>query len=171
MWTDDYKKFLETCLVNSAADKKAKYQFLVQDLIELRRNAWVARREVEGPKKIDQVHADARRDDANRARAAAGGPNMRGNRGGGDYRGGGGGLDSYGGPPQRYAKLEDSSPTLSCHPYPPPSPLHWNLDPKSPLFPLKSSSTCSATHRSLLHQSPAPGSFRSSKYILVSFAG
>ena len=75
----------------------------LQDLIELRYNAWVARREVEGPKKIDQVHADAKRDDANRARAAAGGPNMRGNRGGGDYRGGGAGLDSYGGPPQRYA--------------------------------------------------------------------
>ena len=71
--------------------------------MELRFNNWVARREVEGPKKIDQVHADARRDDANRARAAAGGPNMRGNRGGGDYRGGGGGHDSYGGPPQRYA--------------------------------------------------------------------
>ena len=76
----------------------------LQDLIDLRYHSWVARREVEGPKKIDQVHADARRDDANRARAAAGGPNMRGNRGGGDYRGGGGGLDSYGGPPQRYAR-------------------------------------------------------------------
>ena len=75
----------------------------VQDLIELRRNFWVARREVEGPRKIEQVHLDAKRDDANRARAAAGGTNMRGNRGGGDYRSGGGGLDSYGGPPQRYA--------------------------------------------------------------------
>ena len=29
MWTDDYKKFLENCLVDSAADKKAKTQFLV----------------------------------------------------------------------------------------------------------------------------------------------
>jgi len=57
----------------------------------------VARREVEGPKTIDQVHADARRDDANRARAAAGGP--RGGHRGGDYRSGG--QDSYGGPPQR----------------------------------------------------------------------
>ena len=73
---------------------------VMQDLIDLRYNSWVARREVEGPKKIDQVHADARRDDANRARAAAGGPNMRGSRGG-DYRTGGG-LDSYGGPPQRF---------------------------------------------------------------------
>lgn len=73
----------------------------VQDLIDLRYNSWVARREVEGPKKIDQVHADARRDDANRARAAAGGPNMRGGNRGGDYRSGG--LDAYGGPPQRYA--------------------------------------------------------------------
>ncbi len=57
----------------------------------------MARREVEGPKTIDQVHADARRDDANRARAAAGGP--RGGHRGGDYRSGG--QDSYGGPPQR----------------------------------------------------------------------
>ena len=74
---------------------------LMQDLIELRFNNWIARREVEGPKTINQVHADARRDDANRARAAAGGgPNMRGSRGG-DYRSGGAGLDSYGGPPQR----------------------------------------------------------------------
>lgn len=78
---------------------ESSYLFL-QDLIDLRWNSWVARREVEGPKTIDQVHADARRDDANRARAAAGGPNRGGPRGGGgDYRSGG--LDSYGGPPQR----------------------------------------------------------------------
>ncbi|KAL3135011.1 hypothetical protein ABBQ32_007959 [Trebouxia sp. C0010 RCD-2024] len=77
---------------------ESRIRFMLQDLIELRYNSWIARREVEGPKKIDQVHADARRDDANRARAAAGGPNMRGNRGG-DYRSAG--LDAYGGPPQR----------------------------------------------------------------------
>lgn len=107
--------------------------WFVQDLIELRRNAWVARREVEGPKKIDQVHADARRDDANRARAAAGGPNMRGNRSGGDYRGGGGGLDSYGGPPQRYAKAEGSPPTLPLHLYLHSSPSpHPKFGPKAP---------------------------------------
>ncbi|KAL3146721.1 hypothetical protein ABBQ38_014708 [Trebouxia sp. C0009 RCD-2024] len=83
------------------ANPKAKMYmnaYFERDLIELRYNSWIARREVEGPKKIDQVHADARRDDANRARAAAGGPNMRGNRGG-DYRSAG--LDAYGGPPQR----------------------------------------------------------------------
>ena len=84
--------------------------------MDLRMNAWVARREQLGPKTIDQVHADARREEANRARAAAGGPS-RGSRGG-DYRSGGGGLDAYGGPPTRcgadckaclYAGLEHSS--------------------------------------------------------------
>ena len=68
----------------------------MQGLIDLRHSCWVPRREVEVPKKINQVHADARRDDANRARAATGGPIMRG-----DYRSGG--CQSYGGTPQRYA--------------------------------------------------------------------
>ena len=55
---------------------------------------------MEGPKKIEQVHADARREESNRARAAAGGGPNRGSRGG-DY-GRSSGLDAYGGPPQRY---------------------------------------------------------------------
>lgn len=79
----------------------------MQDLIELRGNSWVARREVEGPKKIDQVHEDALRDNANRARAAAGGPKGQ-DKSDGSWRaggGGGGGVDSYGGLPQRYAEL------------------------------------------------------------------
>lgn len=70
--------------------------------MELRYNQWIARREVEGPKKINQVHADAKRDDANRARAAAGAPGMRGR---GDYNRGPSNLDSYGGPPQRCYSL------------------------------------------------------------------
>ena len=37
---------------------------------------------VESPKKIDQVHADACRDSANRARAAAGGPSVLNNQAG-----------------------------------------------------------------------------------------
>lgn len=32
----------------------------MQDAIELRMHNWVARRKVEGPKRIDQIHADAR---------------------------------------------------------------------------------------------------------------
>ena len=71
----------------------------MQDLMELRWNGWVARRETEGPKKISQVHEDARRADANRARAAQGGSNMRGGSRN-DFRGAGN-LDAYGGPPQR----------------------------------------------------------------------
>lgn len=68
----------------------------MQDLMELRLNAWIARREVLGPRTIDQVHADARREEANKARALAGGPS-RGSRGG-DYRTSN--LDAYGGPPR-----------------------------------------------------------------------
>lgn len=45
----------------------------VQDLIEVRSDAWVPRLEVEGPNRVEQVHADARWVAANRATAAAGG--------------------------------------------------------------------------------------------------
>lgn len=100
-----------SCIVKRRLWHKLTVTVVMQDLIDLRYNNWVARREVEGPKKIDQVHADARRDDANRARAAAGGPNMRGNRGG-DYRTGGG-LDSYGGPPQRCVAIISGMASLS----------------------------------------------------------
>ena len=34
----------------------------MQNLRDLRDNNWVARREVEGPKKIDDVHEDAKRE-------------------------------------------------------------------------------------------------------------
>jgi hypothetical protein len=33
---------------------------VTQDLIDLRAHRWVARRKVEGPKKIDDIHKDAR---------------------------------------------------------------------------------------------------------------
>ncbi|KAL3146716.1 hypothetical protein ABBQ38_014703 [Trebouxia sp. C0009 RCD-2024] len=90
--------FERICMCSRNTTLESRIRFTLQDLIDLRYNGWVPRREVEGPKKIDQIHADAHRDGANRARAAAGGPNMRGNRGG-DYRSAG--LDAYGGPPQR----------------------------------------------------------------------
>ncbi|KAL0043356.1 hypothetical protein WJX79_002542 [Trebouxia sp. C0005] len=89
--------FQRVSMLSKNMSLESRIRFMLQDLIDLRWNSWVARREVEGPKTIDQVHADARRDDANRARAAAGGP--RGGHRGGDYRSGG--QDSYGGPPQR----------------------------------------------------------------------
>ncbi|DBA73185.1 TPA: hypothetical protein ACH3X1_011264 [Trebouxia sp. C0004] len=89
--------FQRVSMLSNNMSLESRIRFMLQDLIDLRWNSWVARREVEGPKTIDQVHADARRDDANRARAAAGGP--RGGHRGSDYRSGG--QDSYGGPPQR----------------------------------------------------------------------
>ena len=74
----------------------------VQDLIELRANSWVARREVMGPKKIDQVHADAYRDAANRFQAATGQGKLNRSWRAGAVEGHG----SYrGGLPQRYAVL------------------------------------------------------------------
>ncbi|KAH7388238.1 hypothetical protein KP509_16G065400 [Ceratopteris richardii] len=37
----------------------ARIRFMLKDLIDLRKNGWQARRKVEGPKKIDEVHRDA----------------------------------------------------------------------------------------------------------------
>ena len=90
----------------------------MQDLLGLYQNCWVAPWGVEGPKKIDHVRAHA-----NKARAAAGGPNMRGNQRGGDYHGGGGGLDLCGEPSPRYAKGEHF-PHSSLLPIRLPRPTH-----------------------------------------------
>lgn len=40
---------------------KCRHQWL-QDIAELRYNRWVARRAVEGPKTIEQIHKDAARE-------------------------------------------------------------------------------------------------------------
>lgn len=33
---------------------------MIQDVVDLRRNKWQARRKVEGPKTLDEIHKDAR---------------------------------------------------------------------------------------------------------------
>lgn len=40
----------------------ARIRFRLQDLMDLRRNKWVPRRESDGPKKIDAIHADIARE-------------------------------------------------------------------------------------------------------------
>jgi len=37
----------------------SRHRFMLADLIDLRRNSWVLRRQTEGPKKIDDIHRDA----------------------------------------------------------------------------------------------------------------
>ncbi|CAI7786158.1 unnamed protein product, partial [Closterium sp. NIES-54] len=69
----------------------SRIRFGLQDILELRANKWQARRKVEGPKKIDQVHRDAR-DERSNAVATAGRQILE--RGGGGSRGPGGGMGS-----------------------------------------------------------------------------
>jgi translation initiation factor 4G len=40
----------------------SRIRFRLQDLIDLRRNRWIPRRESDGPKKIDAIHADIARE-------------------------------------------------------------------------------------------------------------
>ena len=40
----------------------SRIRFRIQDLIDLRRRRWVPRRESDGPKKIDAIHADIARE-------------------------------------------------------------------------------------------------------------
>ena len=67
-----YFKRIETLSTNKALESRIR--FMLVDLIELRSRRWVARRKVEGPKKVAEIHADA-------ARSMA--------QGGGGQRGGG----------------------------------------------------------------------------------
>ncbi|CAL8464440.1 g3975 [Coccomyxa elongata] len=39
---------------------ESRHKFMVKDIIDLRAHNWVARRKVEGPKKIEDIHKDAR---------------------------------------------------------------------------------------------------------------
>ncbi len=61
----------------------------LQGLIELRQNNYVARRQVEGPKKISEVHSDAQREATRQRNAPA------------PRRGPSQDLSAYGGPPSR----------------------------------------------------------------------
>ena len=54
---DVYFKRIDALGKNEALD--VRHRFMLRDLIDLRRNSWVLRRQAEGPKKIDEIHRDA----------------------------------------------------------------------------------------------------------------
>lgn len=52
--------YMQILVMLSGSDKlSSRIRFMLKDVIELRRNKWQARRKVEGPKKISEVHRDA----------------------------------------------------------------------------------------------------------------
>jgi translation initiation factor 4G len=83
---DAYFKRMTTLASSPALDSRMR--FLILDVVELRRANWVARRKVEGPKTIDEIHRDARDEAIRRAiddRRGGGGPGgPGGGRRGGD---------------------------------------------------------------------------------------
>ncbi|KAL6784444.1 hypothetical protein ACKKBF_B01825 [Auxenochlorella protothecoides x Auxenochlorella symbiontica] len=54
---DMYFQRIGSLAQNAALD--SRHKFMLQDMVELRRNKWVLRRKAEGPKKIDDIHKDA----------------------------------------------------------------------------------------------------------------
>ena len=54
--------FTEMGSIVESKQTSARIRFRLQDLIDLRRRRWVPRRESDGPKKIDAIHADIARE-------------------------------------------------------------------------------------------------------------
>ena len=54
--------FNEMANVVESKQTSSRIRFRLQDLIDLRRRRWVPRRESDGPKKIDAIHADIARE-------------------------------------------------------------------------------------------------------------
>ena len=52
-----YFKRIDDLAKNEALD--SRHRFMLHDLIDLRRNKWILRRQAEGPKKIDEIHREA----------------------------------------------------------------------------------------------------------------
>ena len=61
----------------------SRVRFMLQDVIDLRRNEWRPRREKAGPKKIDDIHKDAEREKTQAKLMEMAGPNVSGGGGGG----------------------------------------------------------------------------------------
>lgn len=62
---------------------QVRLKFMIQDVLDLRRNRWQERRKVEGPKTIAEIHRDAEREQIAAEMASARGPADRfGGRGG-----------------------------------------------------------------------------------------
>ena len=102
------KKYLKEIAALSTNPKlSSRIRFMCKDLLEMRQNGWNSRRVEEKAKTIAEIHKDAQREEAKKARAAGGsGARSQGGpggsaRGGGTPRGGtprGGGGSSPQGP-------------------------------------------------------------------------
>ena len=53
---------MEKLIVTHQQTIPARVRFLIQDVIDLRRNNWKPRREKAGPKTLDQIHKEAERE-------------------------------------------------------------------------------------------------------------
>ncbi|KAI9328860.1 armadillo-type protein [Obelidium mucronatum] len=71
----------------------SRIRFMLQDLIEMRRNKWKGRQEATGPKTIAEIHAAAEKKLKEEEEARQKSSGGRGGDRGGDRRGGGGGRD------------------------------------------------------------------------------
>jgi translation initiation factor 4G len=106
---DMYFKRVAGLATSPALDSRMR--FLLLDVVELRRAHWVARRKVEGPKTIDEIHRDARDEAIRRAADDRRGP-------GGPGGGRPGGRDSRGPPePARRPRYEErvDAPIRAMH--------------------------------------------------------
>ena len=72
----------------------SRVRFMLQDVIDLRRNSWRPRREKAGPKTLDQIHKEAEREKTQAKLMEMAGPNV--NSGGGGGGGGGGNQNNRG---------------------------------------------------------------------------
>ena len=57
---DNY--FREMGRIVNTKKTSSRVRFMLQDLMDLRQNQWKPRRDVAGPKTIDQVHKEVRND-------------------------------------------------------------------------------------------------------------
>ena len=71
----------------------SRVRFMLQDVIDLRRNSWRPRREKAGPKTLDQIHKEAEREKTQAKLMEMAGPNVNSGGGGG---GGGGNQNNRG---------------------------------------------------------------------------
>ncbi|KAA8499161.1 Eukaryotic translation initiation factor 4 gamma 1 [Porphyridium purpureum] len=96
-----------TKLTHVAQDKSlpSRARFMIQDMLELRENKWVPRRQENEAKKISEIHKDIEKNDLAKSQAQAEInriASMRGGRGGGSGGAGRGGDYRRGGPPGGY---------------------------------------------------------------------
>ena len=76
-------------IINKKKIIPSRVRFMLQDVIDLRRNQWKPRREKAGPKTLDQIHKEAEREKTQaKLMEMAAGPNVSsGDRGQGGNRG------------------------------------------------------------------------------------